>query len=136
MTTDISTSDGPRPEHVPATAGAARTGTVPAPRSWAWRRGALLLSGAAQLITISALVSADPIPATWSALLLAVAPVLLAAAAAFAPPPANLAAAAAAVLVLVVGIAGQITHAGWLFLPALVVMIGATGRLWLERSAG
>jgi hypothetical protein len=38
----------------------------PAPPSWRWRRTALFLAGAAQLITISALVSADPIPATWS----------------------------------------------------------------------
>jgi hypothetical protein len=28
---------------------------VPAPPSWAWRRGALILAGAAQLIIISAL---------------------------------------------------------------------------------
>ena len=32
-----------------------------APPSWPWRRAALFLAGAAQLITISALVSADPI---------------------------------------------------------------------------
>ena len=37
----------------------------PAPPSWPWRRSALFLAGAAQLITISALVSADPSPATW-----------------------------------------------------------------------
>ena len=54
-----------------------------------WLRGAFYLAGAAQLITISALLSADPEPATWAMLLLAVAPVLLAAAAAFAPAPAN-----------------------------------------------
>jgi hypothetical protein len=61
-----------------------------APPSWPWRRAALFLAGAAQLITISALVGADPIAATWSSLLLAVAPALLAAAAAFAPAPVNL----------------------------------------------
>jgi hypothetical protein len=53
----------------------------PAPPSWPWRRAALFLAGAAQLITISALVGADPIPATWSSLLLAVAPAPVAAAA-------------------------------------------------------
>ena len=42
-----------------STATPARPAPVPAPPSWAWRRGALLLAGAAQLITISALVSAD-----------------------------------------------------------------------------
>jgi len=45
---------------------------VAAPRSWPWRRTALLLAGAAQLITISALPGADPIPVTWASLLLAV----------------------------------------------------------------
>src|SRR5690349_15010633 len=64
-----------------------------APPSWPWRRAALFLAGAAQLITISALVGADPIPATWSSLLLAVAPAPLAAVAAFAPAPVNLLAA-------------------------------------------
>jgi hypothetical protein len=39
----------------------------------------LLLAGATQLITISALVGADPIAATWAPLLLAVAPAPLAA---------------------------------------------------------
>ena len=56
-----------------------------APGSWPWRRAALLASIAAQLITIAALEGADPIPATWTAVLLAVAPAPLALAAAFAP---------------------------------------------------
>jgi hypothetical protein len=38
---------------------------VPAPPSWPWRRAALILAGAVQLITISALVSADPLAVTW-----------------------------------------------------------------------
>jgi hypothetical protein len=58
---------------------------LPAAPSWPWRRGALILAAAAQLITISALNSADPLPVTWSSLLLAIAPALLAAVAAFAP---------------------------------------------------
>jgi hypothetical protein len=76
----------------------------------------------------------DPIAATWSSLLLAVAPVLLAAAAAFAPAPANLVAAAAGVVVLVAGIAGQITHAGVLFIPALVALAVAGVKLWREQA--
>ena len=75
----------------------------PAPPSWAWRRAALFLAGAAQLVTISALLSADPIAVNWSSLLLAVAPAPLAAAAAFAPAPVNLLAAVAGIAVLVGG---------------------------------
>ena len=44
------------------------------PGSWPWRRAALLAYIAAQLITIAALEGADTIPATWTAVLLAVAP--------------------------------------------------------------
>jgi hypothetical protein len=51
----------------------------PALPSWPWRRAALFLAGATQLMTISALVGADPIAATWAPLLLAVAPAPLAA---------------------------------------------------------
>src|SRR6266516_4107759 len=83
-----------------------------APPSWPWRRAALFLAGAAQLITISALVGADPVPATWSSLLLAVAPAPLAAAAAFAPGSVNLLAAVAGIAVLAVGIVAQVTHTG------------------------
>ena len=68
-----------------STATLARPAPVPAPPSWAWRRAALFLAGAAQLITISALNSADPLAVTWASLLLAIAPAPLAAAAAFAP---------------------------------------------------
>jgi hypothetical protein len=46
------------------TATSTRPAPVPAPPSWAWRRGALILAGAAQLITISALTSADPLAVT------------------------------------------------------------------------
>ncbi len=105
-----------------------------APPSWPWRRAALFLAGAAQLITISALVSADPIAATWSSLLLAVAPAPLAAAAAFAPAPVNLLAAVAGIAVLVAGIAGQLTHTGLFFVPALVVLAVGAVKLWREQS--
>ncbi len=62
---------------------------VPAPPSWPWRRAALFLAGAAQLITISALVGVDPPPVTWASLLLAIAPAPVAAVVAFAPAPVN-----------------------------------------------
>ncbi len=113
----------------------ARPAAVPAPPSWPWLRGALLLAGAAQLITISALTSADPLAATWYSLLLAIAPAPLAAAAAFAPAPASrLAAAAVAAAVLVVGIVGGITHTGLFFVPALAVLAVGAAKLWSERT--
>ena len=82
---------GPVDWEPPMTIGSAPAGSAPktitssAPPTWPWRWTALILAVAAQLITISALVSADPIAATWSSLLLATAPAALAAAAAFAP---------------------------------------------------
>ena len=112
-----------------ATASAA---VAAAPGSWPWRRAALLASIAAQLITISALVSVDPIPATWTALLLGVAPVPLALLAAFAPAPVARLAAPLAVVALVTGMIGQVTHTAVFFLPALAAMAGAAVRLWRE----
>ena len=105
----------------------------PAPPSWPWRRAALFLAGAAQLITISALVGADPLAVTWWSLLLAIAPVPVLAVAAFAPAPGNLLAAAAGVVILVAGIAGGILHIGLFFVPALVVLAVGTVKLWRER---
>ena len=116
-----------------STAPVARRAAVPAPPSWAWMRGALILAGAAQLITISALVSADPLTATWYSLLLAIAPALLVAAAAFAPAPANLPLAVVAAVVLVVGIIAGIAHTGAFYLPALVVLAVAIARIWRAR---
>jgi hypothetical protein len=107
---------------------------APAPASWPWRRAALLACIAAQLITISALVSADPIPATWSALLLAVAPVPLALVVAFASAPVARLAAPVAVVVLVTGMIGQVTQTGLFFLPALAAMTGAALLLWREGT--
>ena len=107
---------------------------VPAPGSWPWRRAALLLSIAAQLITIAALVSVDPIPPSWSALLLAVAPAPLALAAAYAPSAAARLAAPLAVVALAIGLIGQVTHTGLFFLPALVAMVVAALRLWREKA--
>ena len=118
----------------PVTSPAAPVAAVPASPSWAWRRGALILAGAAQLITISALNSADPLAVTWWSLLLAIAPAPLAAVAAFAPAPLNRLGAIAGVLVLVAGIAGGITHVGLFFVPALVVLAVGTVRLWHEQS--
>ena len=67
-------------------------------------------------------------------MLLAVAPAPLAAVAAFAPAPVNLLAAVAGMAVLVVGIAGQLTHTGLFFIPALVVLAVAAVKLWREQS--
>ena len=125
--------DSPPADGSPVASPAAPTVVSPAPPSWPWRRAALFLAGAAQLITISALVGADPIPATWSSLLLAVAPAPLAAAAAFAPAPVNLLAAVAGIVVLAVGIVAQVTHTGLFFVPALVVLAVAAVKLWREQ---
>jgi hypothetical protein len=129
MSIDSTPADGS-----PAATPEALTAVSPAPPSWPWRRAALFLAGAAQLITISALVGADPVPATWSSLLLAVTPAPLAAAAAFAPFPANLLAAAAGIVVLVVGIIAQVTHTGLFFVPALVVLAVGAVKLRRERE--
>lgn len=122
------------PAGLPEVSRAASAIAIPAPPSWPWRRAALFLAGAAQLITISALVGADPIPAAWSSLLVAVAPALLAAAAAFAQAPVSLPAALAGIAVLVAGIAGQATHTGLFFVPALAVLAMAAVMLWREQS--
>ena len=118
----------------PATSTPVNPPPVPAPPSRAWLRGALILAGAAQLITISALTSADPLAVTWWSLLLAIAPAPLAAAAAFAPAPVNRLAAVAGVLVLAAGIAGGILHIGLFFVPALVVLAVGGAKLWREPS--
>lgn len=107
----------------------ARRSTIP---SWPWRRGAMLLAGAAQLITIASLLSVDPVPATWAPLLLAIAPVLLAAATAHAPARVARLTAIAGIAVLVVGIIGAIGHTGLFFVPALAVLIVGTIKLWRE----
>jgi hypothetical protein len=123
---------GPSP--ATSTATSASLPQVPAPPSWAWRRGALILAGAAQLIIISALNSADPLAVTWASLLLAIAPAPLAAAAAFAPAPVNRLAAVAGVLILVAGIAGAVLHTGLFFVPALVMLAVGGVKLWREQS--
>jgi len=115
-----------------ASATSAAVPSRPILSSKTWRRGAFFLAGAAQLITISALLSAHPLPATWSALLLAIAPAPLAAAAAFTPRAVALPAAAAAAVAMLVGVAGGIGRTGSLFIPALVAL--AVGGVLLWRS--
>lgn len=102
--------------------------------SWPWRRSALLLSGAAQLITISALVGADPPVASWARILLAIAPAPLAALAVLVPVRGRLAAVTVACAVLVTGTAGGWLPTGVLFVPALAAMAGAGYKVWCERS--
>jgi hypothetical protein len=106
---------------------------VPAPPSRAWLRGALFLAGGAQLITISALVRADPMAVTWATLLLAIAPGPLVAVAAFAPAPAARPAAVVAALVLVAGIAGAILRTGLFFVPALAALTVGGLKLWRKQ---
>jgi len=114
--------------------------TLSALRSKYWLRGAFFLAGAAQLITISALISADPLPATWSALLLAIAPAPLTAVAAFGPRSVARYAAVAAAVAMLVGVAGGIGRTGSLFIPALIVLaVGALQplgglRRWLAET--
>jgi hypothetical protein len=74
MTAGNTVPGRPAPVGDPGTHRAQPEFQAPAPPSWPWRRGALILAGAAQLITISALTSADPLAVTWSSLLLAIAP--------------------------------------------------------------
>jgi hypothetical protein len=82
----------------------------------------LLLAGRAQLVTISALASLDPIAATWTSLPLTVAPTVLAGRAAF-RGLVNLPMAVAGTAVFVAGFAGQVIHAGMFLVPALMVPI-------------
>jgi hypothetical protein len=98
-----------------------------------WLIGGFLLAGAAQLITISALLSADPIMASWAELLLASAPAPLAAAAAFTPARLARLATVVAVAALVAGIAGAVLHTGLFFAPALVVLVVGGLKLFRER---
>jgi hypothetical protein len=118
----------------PAENSPAQAVALPAAASWPWRRGALLLAVAAQVITIAALESADPDPVTWAALLLAIAPGPLAALVAFAPPTVARLAAPLTIAVLVAGIAGQATHTGLFFVPALAAMVVAAFALWRETA--
>lgn len=118
---------------VTSTPAAASPAAVPAPPSWPWRRGALILAGAAQLITISALNSADPLAVTWPALLLAIAPAPLAAAAAFAPAP-EPAGGGRRGGRPARGYRGR-DFAYWaVFVPALVVLSAGAVKLWREQS--
>jgi hypothetical protein len=124
------------PPTVGASAASASATSAPVPSQsvfsgTSWQRGGFLLAGAAQLITISALLSADPLAATWSALLLAIAPAPLAAVAAFARPGVARLAALAAAVGMLVGIVGGIGRIGTLFIPALIAVVIGGARLWL-----
>jgi hypothetical protein len=99
-----------------------------------WRRAALLLTGAAQLITIASLTYLLHPGVSWAALLLAIAPAPLAAVTAFAPRPLARWAAVVTALVVAAGLVGWAGHAGWLFAPALAALIVVCLLLWRERS--
>jgi hypothetical protein len=131
MTTPAAPADTTPAASTPASPAAP---PAPAPASWPWRRAALILAGAAQLITISALVTSDyPLAATWWSLLLGIAPAPVAAAAAFAPSRVGRLAGVIGVLVLLAGIAGGILHIGLFFVPALVALAVGTVKLWREH---
>jgi hypothetical protein len=105
----------------------------------AWLRGALVLAIGAQLITVSALNSSDPLTASWAALLLGISPAPLAALAVITARFAAVrryarAAAALAIVVLLVGMIGAVTHTGLFFLPELGVLGFATRKLWRETA--
>jgi hypothetical protein len=104
------------------------------PPSWPWRRRALLLAGAAQLITISALVSVDPLGASWWSLLLAIAPAPIAAVAAFGPGPVARVAAWAGAAVMFAGLIGGVLHTGLFFAPALIAMVVGAVKLSRETA--
>jgi len=92
----------------------------------AWRRGALVLAIGAQLITLSALTSADPLAVSWAALLLAISPAPLCALAVLVPRQYVKPASILAIVVLLVGIIGGVTHTGLFFVPALGILAYAT----------
>jgi hypothetical protein len=125
------------------------TGIKPSAQpSLAWLRGALVLAIGAQLITISALASADPLTVSWAALLLGIAPAPLAALPVLAAlpwlAPKQLAPKQLAPkqyvrpavildgVVLVVGIIGGVTHTGLFFLPELAVLVFGAVQLFRE----
>ncbi len=137
-----STSSATQPASTAAQPAFAISAKPPRSITQRWLFAAFLLAGAAQLISISALISSDPLAASWWALLLAVAPVLLTAAAAFGPRSASRPAAVAAAGVLVVGFVGSLidwsvtssSHIGVLFIPALVAAVIGGLRLWRPGS--
>jgi len=98
-----------------------------------WRIGAFLLTGAAQIITIASVTYLLHPRVTWAALLLAIAPAPLAAVTAFGPRPLAKWTAIITALVVIAGLAGWATHAGWLFAPALAALIMVCLRLWGNR---
>jgi hypothetical protein len=99
-------------------------------RNGQWLLAGLLLSGAAQLVAIAVLTSADPIPVSWWSLLLAIAPAPLAAVAAFAPRPVAKVAVVAVLAAVIAGLVGGIAHNGLFFAPALLTLIVGGWRLW------
>jgi hypothetical protein len=102
-------------------------------RTSQWRRAALLLTGAAQLITIASLTYLLHPGVSWAGLLLAIAPVPLVALTAYAPRPIAKWAVIIPIVVVAAGLAGWITHAGWLFVPALAALIVLCLRLQDSR---
>lgn len=100
--------------------------------SWLSWRGGAVMCGAAQFITLAALTSTSPIPVTWAALLLVIAPVPLALATAFSPPAIARLLAPLTILVLLVAGIAEAAHIGAFFLPAAIALSFVSARLWRE----
>jgi hypothetical protein len=137
MATQPASTATPSPSAATTQSASAIAAKPPRTVTQRWLFAGFLLAGAGQLITISALLSADPLAASWWALLLAVAPAPLAAAAAFTAPRLARAAVAAAGAAILVGIVGSLTewstsnaHTGVLFFPALAAVVVGGLRLW------
>jgi hypothetical protein len=112
----------------------AKRSTIP---SWPWRRGAMLLTGAAVLIAIASLLrGSDPVSATWVPLLLAVAPVPLAAATALAPARIGRLTGVAGIVAMLAGTIGAIGQSGMqyaiFYVPGLIALVIGTAMLWRE----
>jgi hypothetical protein len=129
---DVAPAAAPGPAAPPAPVSRSVPAHAALPASRIWLRVALFLAAGAQLITISALVGAEPLAVTWAAMLLAIAPAPVTAAAAFAPVPVARPAAVVAAVVLLAGIIGAVGHTGLFFLPALAALAIGASLLWRE----
>jgi hypothetical protein len=136
-----SASTATQPASTAAQSASAISAKPPRSITQRWLFAAFLLAGAAQLITIAALLGSTPLATSWSALLLAIAPAPLAAAAAFTAPRLARLAVAAAGVAIIVGIVGSLTEwsastarTGVLFFLALAAVVVGGLRLWRARA--
>jgi hypothetical protein len=124
----------PPPDTAPAETSENAQDVASSPASWPWRRAALLLSIAAQLITIAALERRGPHPGYLDGGAASDRARAAGPGGRVRPAPVARMAAPLAVVVLVVGVIGQMTDTGLFFVPALAAMTVAAVRLWRERG--